>query len=241
MLKVIAIPDEKELGAGLLKLNVAIEESDLLLKGRYVSGSIDWGDGSPVEAIAKQAILFGTSTSTATYSKAYSPGTYVVKVAAQNYRAPISDTDVAIFFIDTTVEIFVAPQDSSSSLVGLILPQEVGFPNEEQWNFNTGTGLETTISALTLLLSVNKGERLMDPEFGTNLRKIIFEPIDASGSMESFVQQEILLAVERYAPAVTLQSISMTRLNGGNSISVDIRFVAKPRQQSFSVNLTFER
>lgn len=241
MLRIIATTDDTNLGSGLLRLTVAIEETDMLLKSRYVSGSISWGDGSEDQVIEKQAIIFGTATPTITYSKNFLPGKYVVKVTAQNYRAPTPDTDLVVFFIDASTETFVAPAASVSKIVGLIMPRQAGFPNEEQWNFNIGRDLETTVSSLTLLLSVNKGERLMDPEFGTNLRRIVFEPSDTGGTIESMVQQEILLAVEKYAPSVTLQSISMSRLNGGSTINVDIRFLAKPRQQSFRVNLTFER
>jgi len=241
MLRIIATPDEANIGAGLFRLTVALEETDMMLKSRYVSGSISWGDGSTDQEIEKQAILFGTTTPEVTYSKNFLPGKYVVKISAQNYRAPVPDTDLVVFFVDASTEVFAAPTATVSRMVGLIMPREQGFPNEEQWNFNIGRDLETIVSSLSLLLSVNKGERLMDPEFGTGLRRIIFEPNDTSGSVESQVQQEILLAVEKYAPSVTLQSITMSRLNSGNTVNVDIRFLAKPRQQSFRVNLTFER
>jgi phage baseplate assembly protein W len=242
MLRIIATPDTSNLDRGLYKLTVAIEETDLLLRNRHVQGSITWGDGTANVEIPRQAIIFGTTTAATTYSKTFTPGRYVVIVRANNFRSPTSDSDIFIAFIDTTEVTFATlSQDSDIISVGPIMSRDVGFPNADQWNFNIGRGIETVESSIRMLLSIAKGERLMNPEYGTNLNRIVFEQDDGSGSVDTQVQDEILLAVEQFAPFVSVQSISLNRQNSSNAVNIDVRFFARPNQHTFQVNLNFER
>lgn len=56
------------------------------------------------------------------------------------------------------------------------------------------------------LILTNKGERLYLPDFGTNLRKYLFNPYD--GITESEIKSEINEAVKKYIPNLKINSIT---------------------------------
>jgi phage baseplate assembly protein W len=62
-------------------------------------------------------------------------------------------------------------------------------------------------SDLMHLILTQKGERLYDPEFGTNLLKFIFEPQD--GYTFSQIEEEINTVVSRFLPKLTINKINL--------------------------------
>tara|TARA_R110000851_G_scaffold182832_1_gene331941 strand:+ start:53 stop:433 length:381 start_codon:yes stop_codon:yes gene_type:complete len=58
------------------------------------------------------------------------------------------------------------------------------------------------------LILTNKGERLYLPNFGTNLRKYLFNPYD--GITESEIKNEISDAIKNYIPNLKVDSITFT-------------------------------
>ena len=63
-------------------------------------------------------------------------------------------------------------------------------------------------SDLMHLILTQKGERLYNPEFGTNLLKFIFEPQD--GYTYSQIEEEIVTAVGKYMPKLTIKKVDIT-------------------------------
>lgn len=63
-------------------------------------------------------------------------------------------------------------------------------------------------SDLMHLILTQKGERLYNPEFGTNLLKFIFEPQD--GYTFSRIKEEITFAVNRYLPKLNINDVVIT-------------------------------
>ena len=59
---------------------------------------------------------------------------------------------------------------------------------------------------LVHLILTNKGERLYLPDFGTNLRKYLFDPYD--GITESEIKGEISDAIKKYIPNLKVTSIT---------------------------------
>lgn len=57
------------------------------------------------------------------------------------------------------------------------------------------------------LIMTNKGERLYLPDFGTNLRKHLFDPMD--GITNGEIQSEITEAVRKYIPNLKITSVEM--------------------------------
>jgi len=57
------------------------------------------------------------------------------------------------------------------------------------------------------LIMTNKGERLYLPDFGTDLRKHLFDPMDGITSSE--IQTEITEAVRKYIPNLKINSVEI--------------------------------
>jgi phage baseplate assembly protein W len=74
-------------------------------------------------------------------------------------------------------------------------------------NLNS-TDAEAIKSDLMHLLLTRKGERLYNPDFGTNLLKYIFEPND-NMTLEA-LKDEVSNTVKRYLPNLSIKNISVT-------------------------------
>jgi phage baseplate assembly protein W len=88
-----------------------------------------------------------------------------------------------------------------------------------------GSDLELIKSNLRQLLLTNKGERVMLPKFGTNLRNYLMEPIDQA--LLSQIRRDILESIYLYAPNVNLLKLQVLgndnpTLSGGHAIEVKL-------------------
>lgn len=72
----------------------------------------------------------------------------------------------------------------------------------------TQTGINQIKSDLLILLLTNPGERIMLPEFGTPLRKLLFEPNDSVLQMQA--RDMIARAIERWEPRIVVEAIEVT-------------------------------
>lgn len=65
-------------------------------------------------------------------------------------------------------------------------------------------------SQLNNLITTNKGERLFKPDFGINLKKFLFEPMDDNTHGE--IRNEIINAVTKYMTNVKIEKVE-TKIN----------------------------
>ena len=70
------------------------------------------------------------------------------------------------------------------------------------------------------LLLTSKGERLSNPNFGSNLKYILFEQNDQAIILK--IQDAIQEAVAEFMPYVDIQEIDVDRYNGGEDQSANI-------------------
>ena len=85
--------------------------------------------------------------------------------------------------------------------------------------------LELIKSNLRQLILTNKGEREMLPEFGTNIKEYLMEPLDPITLNQ--IRLELLEAIYRYAPDVQVDKIQV--FPGGES--------AKDSSNGLNINL----
>jgi len=85
----------------------------------------------------------------------------------------------------------------------------------------TETKKEAIKSNILFLLTTQKGERLYKPEFGTNLRTFIFEPLDNQTIIA--IQEEIQSSVTKNIQGVTIDSVNVEQ-NSNNSVNIDLKF-----------------
>lgn len=89
-------------------------------------------------------------------------------------------------------------------------------------------------SRLYLLLTTEKGERYMYPEYGLPLRKYLFEPNDQKS--ESDISDIIKEGIKRFMPAIAITSIRFER--GENYLEAYIDFAFTESTLSYTDSLS---
>lgn len=80
-------------------------------------------------------------------------------------------------------------------------------------------GISQIKADLLQLLLTNPGERVMLPEYGTPLRKLIFEPNDAVLEMEA--RNMIVKTIEQWEPRIDLQGVEVTSSFNDDDLHMD--------------------
>ena len=121
--------------------------------------------------------------------------------------------------------------------IGVGLPLEYGINGF----FNrTRTTLQQLKYNIQNLLLTQKGERLGNPEFGSNLMKVVFEP--DNGDTETLVEEEIRAVMSNGLPFVNIVDIKVSsdRYNR-NRLNIKINFsVDTGNVQEVNLNLGSE-
>jgi hypothetical protein len=110
------------------------------------------------------------------------------------------------------------------------------FPPSFEYNSDPATGDSSAIVALVsgmddieeslhILLSTSLGERVMQPQYGCNLRDYLFDPLD--NGMIGYLKDRVYNSILFYEPRITLENITVTAADspdlwqGRFSISVE--------------------
>jgi len=72
------------------------------------------------------------------------------------------------------------------------------------------------------LLSCKHYERLWNPDLGSNIETILFEPI--STSSKTSLENEVREMIDKYEPRVNLKSVVVTTSPDSNSYSISITY-----------------
>jgi phage baseplate assembly protein W len=83
--------------------------------------------------------------------------------------------------------------------------------------------------------SVRKGERLMNPSFGTVIWGLLFEPLDAQ--TEQIIIDDVT-AIVNYDPRVSLTKITLTEQDSGLLLQLDL--IYNPTNQAAKMSLQFD-
>jgi phage baseplate assembly protein W len=92
-------------------------------------------------------------------------------------------------------------------------------------------------SNLVNLLLTSTGERIMNPNFGTFLKRFLFEGITDS-NLES-LKDNLLNSISIYIPDITVTSIVITPNTDYNSIDLNIDYVVNISQSPDQVTVQF--
>tara|TARA_R100000030_G_scaffold64331_2_gene48960 strand:- start:425 stop:847 length:423 start_codon:yes stop_codon:yes gene_type:complete len=95
--------------------------------------------------------------------------------------------------------------EDSDIALGVALPFGPGRSNFKL-NYTT---LDQAKTDLVMLLLTHKGERYMQPDFGTNLRRFVFDPNTRDTSQA--IENEILTAIKFWLPFINIESINVDR------------------------------
>jgi len=80
-------------------------------------------------------------------------------------------------------------------------------------------------SSLSIILSTTIGERVMQPEFGCNLDKLLFEPLDTS--FETYITELIKNAILYFEARINLDDVvyNADQLNGKVDITINFTII----------------
>lgn len=223
----------------LVELTARLVEDDTMLVGRYVKATLYWNDGhGSVESFPTTSMdNYPEGYWSITASKRLQPGSYVCVLSGQNYRSPIEDTARLNFFV--TVAAAKPVYNPPKLLFGPILPRDSGFPNNQQWAFNIDSDIVVLESSVKMLLLTAKGDRLMEPDYGTNIRRVLFEM--NINSVESLLREEIVGAFARWEPRVELVGMQSELDPNGRSVTLSLTLISKLSRQPFETQVQYNR
>lgn len=230
VLEKVDVPVDPKKGTATLAFTFKVTESDTALQNRAITGTVTWGNGSAPASFSGS----GSSGVTRTFSVIYKPGVYQIRISAQNKRSP--NPDIADYFIVVTVTAKKAEPKRPSILYGPILPKDSGYPNDEQWKLNAGTDIEIIESSIKMLLITSPGDRIMQPDYGTNLRRLLFEH-DVSIA-ETLAKEDISFAMSKWEPRARLLSLAVTREQNKRQAQISAIFESFVHQSQIPVDLT---
>lgn len=230
----------RESGGGVpVTLRCRVYEDDTTLVGRYVSATLQWNDGTGdavvYPATSINSLPAGYLEITAT--KRLLPGQYVSVLRVQNYRSPVEEVVRLNFF--TTVRAEKPEYNPPKLIFGPILPRDAGFPNKSQWDFNIDSDLIVIESSVKMLLLTAKGDRLMEPDYGTNIGRILFE-LNLK-SVESLIQEEIVKAFAAWEPRVELAGLKVDLQPNSRSATLSLTLVSRLNKQAFETRVQYNR
>jgi phage baseplate assembly protein W len=115
----------------------------------------------------------------------------------------------------------------------------IKFPITDDLQRNTLFGYDYTSSSsiksrLILLFTTQKGERYMYPEYGTNLRRNLFQPNDQITSSD--LEKDVRDAIAKFFPAVTI--LKFEAKNEGHDALISIDFGYNENSLSYRDSLS---
>ena len=95
--------------------------------------------------------------------------------------------------------------------------------------FNGGGVFKSTLSTqaqiksnLINLLLTNKGERPYNPNFGSDLKKLLFEPL--TDTLTNSIKENILRSINTFIPDIIVTSMDIIPNTEGNSITAMVSY-----------------
>jgi phage baseplate assembly protein W len=111
--------------------------------------------------------------------------------------------------------------DNDDIFIGIRYP--LGF-SPDGFFYKTKTILEQAKANLRNLLLTSKGERVMQPEFGSRLLDIVF---DQGVDIASRIEEEIRSSVNEQLPYVNIINVFVVQGNDSNMVDVSIEFTTR--------------
>lgn len=115
--------------------------------------------------------------------------------------------------------------DEQDKSVGVTLPLRKANNGYFEVSYTTKEQIKSNIKSLLL---TQKGERLMQPTFGSDLKRYLFEPI--TSNLDSLIEDSIMEAINTWMPYVTVESIiydTSNDLKDMNRIDLELKYSLK--------------
>ena len=131
----------------------------------------------------------------------------------------------------------INPLDLQKNIaIGLSLP--FGLCGRDKLFNQTYSTKDQIKSNLINLLLTNKGERVLNPEFGSDLKRILFEQI--TPSTEDNIRNTINTAINIYVPEVTADEIIINNNPDSNTIGITVNYILNLPGTSDQITIEFQ-
>ena len=101
------------------------------------------------------------------------------------------------------------------------------------------TDVDAVKRSVKSLVLTDKYERLLDPDIGGNVRRMLFEPM--TPLTEGVLQDYITEVIENYEPRCILESVTIQANYDNNAYSVTIRFRVDTSENVQTLDFLLER
>ena len=103
----------------------------------------------------------------------------------------------------------------------------------------TSVNEESVISSIKNLLLTNKYERLFQPNLGSNIKHLLFEPI--TSQTQNMLISQVKETIENYVPRATLIDVTATAYEDRNAYVVTIEFYVTSIENAITLNIPLYR
>ena len=134
-----------------------------------------------------------------------------------------SNQTVSVYGLEPDRFIEQTPKEKRRSVYGLNFP--LGSKRDSGGFFTNETGVSLIRDAVKQLLLTERGERVMLPRFGCNLRKFLFQPLDETTFEE--IKEEVSFSFYNYIVGANILKLRVipygeTGPGGGNSLLIQL-------------------
>lgn len=118
------------------------------------------------------------------------------------------------------IEIKIHPLDFEPDIaIGIDLPMMKGVGASFKLNYTT---IDQAYANAKNLLLTNKGERIMQPEFGCDLRNVVFE--NATEQLTTLIDTTIRESFSYWLPYIFINDLHVTAAEDQNTVYVSLTF-----------------
>ena len=126
----------------------------------------------------------------------------------------------------------IYPEDFNENYpIGIGFPLSIGTPRQ---NFTTTNQIHDNLRNLILTM---KGERVMNPEFGSDIYFLLFEQLYESTLAQS-ARTAIKDAVAMWMPYVKIERVSVDKQEDKNTVFISVEYSVDGWQADSVLNLT---
>lgn len=93
--------------------------------------------------------------------------------------------------------------------------------------------------ALLTILETAKGDRLFEPDFGCDLRRFLFEPMDGQTSTD--IKEAIEGSIGRFEPRVTVLRVSVAPMANTDGYNIEVTYRLKQVNLTDSLTVNIQR
>jgi phage baseplate assembly protein W len=131
----------------------------------------------------------------------------------------------------------VNPLDLQKNIaIGVSLP--FGRSGTNQLFNKTYSTKEQIKSNFINLLLTSKGERILNPEFGSELRQLLFENI--TSPTEENIKNAIITSADIYIPEIQIIDININNEYDDNTINVTIDYILRISNTADQITISFQ-